>query len=408
LTGGHRGRSLVLVLLLLSVLAVFGFWEIRHSFEKNLRTDLVRIVRQAYEGQAEIGSVHLNLLTGNVRFRNVRFRFPLGQSGEYRTLFDFPGVDGHLSLLSLLTRVYDFRELTFLAPSVTGVMRDDGSDNYRQFFEKWREGVQTPHGGGAVVRSFRIRKGRVSWGIVGKPPVVEMREISGRVTSNPLMNRFQVRFSSPGLELRKAGGGVVLDAVRFSGSIEKGSLRDFRLGLSMRPSWFRVQGNVTQIQNVPFLDVFFHGTVGLSGLEPLLGGRTGDYSGVLLADGYIHGPAAQWEGNLRVNGSRVRIASHSYRKVFLKARFSSVSLDVHPFSAVLAKGGKMSATLIASLSTPNPVARLTVRQTRIPPLFPGGEPLEMSVGRDIPLSPKTSVVEEWIELANRLMGVPVS
>ena len=108
MTGGHRGRSLVLVLLLLSVLAVFGFWEIRHSFEKNLRTDLVRIVRQAYEGQAEIGSVHLNLLTGNVRFRNVRFRFPLGQSGEYRTLFDFPGVDGHLSLLSLLTRVYDF------------------------------------------------------------------------------------------------------------------------------------------------------------------------------------------------------------------------------------------------------------------------------------------------------------
>ena len=402
MTGGHRGRSLVLVLLLLSLLAVFGFWEIRHSFEKNLRTDLVRIVRQAYEGQVEIGSVQLNLLTGN-----VRFRFPLGQSGEYRTLFDFPGVDGHLSLLSLLTRVYDFRDLTFLEPSVTAVMRDDGADNYRQFFEKWREGVQTPHGGGAVVRSFRIRKGRVSWGIVGKPPVVEMRGISGRVTSNPLMNRFQVRFSSPGLQVKKAGRGVVLDAVRFSGSIEKGSLRDFRLGLSMRPSWFRVQGNVTQIQNVPFLDVFFHGTVGLSGLEPLLGGRNGDYSGVLLADGYIHGPAARWEGNLRVNGSRVRIASHAYRKVFLKARFSSVALDVRPFSAVLAKGGKMSATLTASLSTQNPAARLTVRQTRIP-LFPGGEPLEVSVGRDIPLSPKTSVVEEWIELGNRLMGVPVS
>lgn len=372
-----------------------------------MRTDLVRIVRQAYEGQVEIGSVQLNLLTGNVRFRNVRFRFPLGQSGEYRTLFDFPGVDGHLSLLSLLTRVYDFRDLTFLEPSVTAVMRDDGADNYRQFFEKWREGVQTPHGGGAVVRSFRIRKGRVSWGIVGKPPVVEMRGISGRVTSNPLMNRFQVRFSSPGLQVKKAGRGVVLDAVRFSGSIEKGSLRDFRLGLSMRPSWFRVQGNVTQIQNVPFLDVFFHGTVGLSGLEPLLGGRNGDYSGVLLADGYIHGPAARWEGNLRVNGSRVRIASHAYRKVFLKARFSSVALDVRPFSAVLAKGGKMSATLTASLSTQNPAARLTVRQTRIP-LFPGGEPLEVSVGRDIPLSPKTSVVEEWIELGNRLMGVPVS
>jgi hypothetical protein len=221
------------------------------------------------------------------------------------------------------------------------------------------------------------------------------------------MNRFQVRFSSPGLQVKKAGRGVVLDAVRFSGSIEKGSLRDFRLGLSMRPSWFRVQGNVTQIQNVPFLDVFFHGTVGLSGLEPLLGGRNGDYSGVLLADGYIHGPAARWEGNLRVNGSRVRIASHAYRKVFLKARFSSVALDVRPFSAVLAKGGKMSATLTASLSTQNPAARLTVRQTRIP-LFPGGEPLEVSVGRDIPLSPKTSVVEEWIELGNRLMGVPVS
>lgn len=67
----------------------------------------------------------------------------------------------------------------------------------------------------------------------------------------------------------------------------------------------------------------------------------------------------------------------------------------------------MSATLTASLSTQNPAARLTVRQTRIP-LFPGGEPLEVSVGRDIPLSPKTSVVEEWIELGNRLMGVPVS
>ena len=68
----------------------------------------------------------------------------------------------------------------------------------------------------------------------------------------------------------------------------------------------------------------------------------------------------------------------------------------------------MSATLQASLSTQNPSARLTVRQTRIPPLFPGSESLEMSVGREIPLSPKTSVLEEWIELANRLMGVPVS
>ena len=407
MVGGYRGRSLALSLLLISVLAVFGFWEIRHSFEKNLRTDLVRIVRQAYEGRVEIGSVHLNLLTGNVHFRNVRFRFPLGQSGEYRTLFDFPRVDGHLSLLSLLTRVYDFRDLTFRNPSITAVM-GNGADNYRGFFEKWREGVQTPHGGGAVVRSFKIRNGRVSWGFVGESPVVEMRDISGRVTSNPLMNRFQVRFSSPRLGIRKAGGGVVLDAVRFSGSIEQGSLRDFRLGLSMRPSWFRVQGNVTQIQNVPFLDVFFHGTVGLSGLEPLLGGKRGDYSGVLMADGYIHGPAARWEGNLRVNGSRVRIASHSYRRVFLKARFSSVELDVHPFSAVLAKGGDMSATLQASLSTQNPSARLTVRQTRIPPLFPGSESLEMSVGREIPLSPKTSVLEEWIELANRLMGVPVS
>ena len=206
MVGGYRGRSLALSLLLISVLAVFGFWEIRHSFEKNLRTDLVRIVRQAYEGRVEIGSVHLNLLTGNVHFRNVRFRFPLGPSGEYRTLFDFPRVDGHLSLLSLLTRVYDFRDLTFRNPSITAVM-GNGADNYRGFFEKWREGVQTPHGGGAVVRSFKIRNGRVSWGFVGESPVVEMRDISGRVTSNPLMNRFQVRFSSPRLGIRKAGGG---------------------------------------------------------------------------------------------------------------------------------------------------------------------------------------------------------
>ncbi len=407
MTGGYRGRSLVLFLVLGIVLAVFGFWEIRHAFEKTLRTDLVRTVREAYEGQVEIGSVHLNLLTGNVLFRKIRFRFPLGKTGKYRTLFDFPRVEGHLSLLSLLTRVYDFRDLTFIDPSITGVL-GEGADNYRGFIEKWREGVQTPNGGGAVVRSFKIRGGRISWGFADKPPVVEMTGLVGRVTSNPLMNRFEVRFSSPRFQIRKAGGGVVLDTVRFSGNVEKGSLRDFRLGLSMRPSWFRIQGNVTQIQNVPFLDVFFHGTIGLAGFEPLLGGKSGDYSGVLVADGYIHGPTAKWEGNLRVNGQRVRIASHSYRKVFLKARFSSVELEVHPFSAVLANGGDVSASLEADLSTQNPRARITLRQNRIQSLLPGSVPLEMSVGREISLSRKSSVLDEWIELANRLMGVPVS
>ena len=404
---GYRGQSLVLFLVLGIALAFSGFWEIRHVFEKSLRTDLVRTVREAYQGQVEIGSVHLNLLTGKVVFRKIRFRFPLEKTGEYRTLFNLPRVEGHLSLLSLLTRVYDFRDLTFSDPSVTGVTVN-GTDNFRRFFEKWREGIQPPNGGGAVVRSFEIRNGRVSWGYGNQLPVLEMTGLSGHVSSNPLMNRFQVRFSSPRFQIRKAGSGIVLDAVRFSGVFEKGSLRDFRLGLSMRPSWFRIQGNVTQIQNVPFLDVFFHGTVGLAGFEPLLDGKNGDYSGVLMTDGYIHGPAARWEGNLRVNGRRVRIASRPYRSVFLKARFSSGTLEVRPFSAVLENGGDVSATLEADLSTKSPGARLVLRQNRFRSPLPGGVPLEMSVGREIVLSRKASVLDEWIELANRLMGVPVS
>lgn len=405
--GMGRGKSLLLLVMLGVILVVAGLWEIRHSFEKTLRTDLVQTVQGAYQGQVKIGSVHLSLLLGKVTFRRILVQFPMGKEGGLQTLFTFPEVEGHLSLLSLLDRVYDFRDLTFFHPSITGVVRG-GDDNYRGFFEKWREGVQSPKGGGAIVRSFRAQDGQVSWGSEGSPPVLAMTGLSGRVSSNFLMNRFQVRFLSPRLFVRTGSGMVTLDAVRFSGNFEKGSLRDFRLGLSMRPSWFRIQGNVTRIQDVPFLDVFFHGTVGLAGFAPLLGGKAGSYSGVLLADGYVHGPAARWEGNLQVKGQGVRFATRQYRQVFLKARFSAQQLEVRPFTAALANGGDLSASLDAVLSTDRPQARLTFRQSRKSSRLFGGVPVEMTMGRQIALRRRSSVLAEWIELANRLMGVPVS
>ncbi len=406
--GLPRGR-------VLATLAVFGvfvlftaLYEIRHSFEQALRAELVRSVDSGFHGRIEIGSVDLSLFLGTVSFRQVRVLFPMGESGRsWRPLFFFPEVDGHVSLLSLLNRIYDFRDLTFHDPLVTGYVRGD-KDNYRGFFEKWRAGIRPSGEGGAIVHSFRVIDARVEWGPDRKPPLVVLEKLGGAVDSNLLMDRFRVRFSSPALTVQTGSGVVSVDGFRFMGSLERGSLRDFRVGLSMKPSWFWIKGNVTRIQDRPFLDLFFHGKIDLSGISPLLGGGPKGFSGSLRTDGYIHGPVHRWTGNLLIRGKKLVVSGTQYRSVSLRARFSPDRLHIQPFSAVFSRGGSVSARLIANLSTAAPVARIRIRQERRSPSVFGGVPIQVTVRRTIRLPRCSSVFGEWLELAGKVLGPSVS
>ncbi|MHB1286572.1 MAG: hypothetical protein ACYCYP_08455 [Leptospirales bacterium] len=408
MSGLPKGRVLSILVVLGVFVLLTVLYEVRHSFEQALRADLVRSVDSGFNGHIEIGSVDLSLLLGTVAFRQVRVLFPMGKNGQtWRPLFFFPEVDGHVSLLSLLNRIYDFQDLTFQHPLVTAYVQGD-TDNYRGFLEKWRSGIRPSGEGGATVRSFRVNDARIEWGPDLKTPLVVLKKLEGSVDSNLLMDRFRVRFSSPTLTLQTRSGVVHIDGFRFAGNVERGSLRDFRFELSMKPSWFWIKGNVTRIQDRPFLDLFFHGKIDLSVIAPLLGGKPKGFSGNLRTDGYIHGPIHHWNGNVLVQGGDLTVSGKRYRSVSLRARFAPERLHIQPFSAVLSNEGAISASLIANLSTKAPVARIKIRQDRRSPSILGDIPVQVTVTRTVRLPRRENVLDEWLELVGKVLGPSVS
>ncbi|MHB8542711.1 MAG: AsmA family protein [Leptospirales bacterium] len=404
----HRGRARVAVVVLGVFFLFIAFFEIRHSFEQDLKRDLVRSIGSGFHGRVEVGSVDLNLFWGKVSFRRVRVLFPMGDAGkEWRPLFFFPEVEGQVSLLSLLNRIYDFHDLTFHDPLVTGYIRGD-QDNYRGFLEKWRQGIHPSGEGGAIVHSFRVMNARVEWGPDGKPPLVVLEKLDGSVEPNLLMDRFRIRFSSPRLAVQTGSGVISIDGFNFMGSIERGSLRDFRIRLTMKPSWFWIEGNVTRIQDRPFLDLFFHGRVDLAGIAPLMKGANKGYGGSLRTDGYVHGPVHRWNGNLLIEGKHLNVSGTNYRSASLRARFSAKRLRIHPFSAVLDSGGTISADLSANLSTVDPTAQFRVLQDRRSSSVFGDIPIQVTVRHTVRLPRRSSVFEEWLELVGKVLGPSLS
>ena len=403
-----RGRARA-ALVILGVFVLFAaFYEVRYSFEQALKADLVRSIDSGFHGRVEVGSVGLNLLIGKVSFRRVRVLFPMGGTGpDWRPLFFFPEVEGHVSLLSLLNRIYDFHDLTFHDPLVTGYIRGD-QDNYRGILEQWRQGIRPSGEGGAIVHSFRVLNARVEWGPDGKSPLVVLEKLGGSVAANLLMDRFQIHFTSPRLSVQTGSGVISVDGVRFMGSIERGSLRDFRIGLSMKPSWFWIKGNVTRIQDRPFLDLFFHGRMELAGIAPLVGGGRSGFNGTLRTDGYVHGPVHRWNGNLLIQGEGLTVSGSNYRSVSLRARFSPKRLSIHPFSAVLSNGETISANLTANLSTVDPMAKIRVLQERRSPSVFGDIPIQVTVRHTVRLPRRSSVFKEWLELVGKVLGPSLS
>ncbi len=410
-----RGRARW-VFVVLGLLVVFGVvLEIRASFERMLRHDLVRAIESAFHGRVTIDSVRLNPFLGTVTFRKIQVAFPMSSgpspSGDFRPLFTFPEVDGHVSLFSLLNRVYDFEDLTFRNPLVTASF-DDGRDNYRKFLEEWRHGNQFSGEGGAIVRSFRVTGARIEWGSGGQKPEAVLSGLEGSVDSNLLMNRFRTRFSSQRFMVRRENGTVTIDGISFRGVFEKGSLRDFKFSLSMKPSWFWVKGNVTRIQDAPFLDLFFHGRLELRGLSPLFGGTetSGEtsMSGTIHTDGYVHGPADRWNGNLLVTGQDLTVSGKRYRSVSMKARFSPDRLHVDPLSMIRSQGETMTARVLADLSNAHPGARIRVSKTTHMPEGLGASPVQVTVARTIRLPRRSTTFGEWMELFERIMGPSLS
>lgn len=408
-----RARWIIFILGLVVVLA--AVFEIRASFERMLNRDLVRAIGQAFHGRVEIGSVRLNPFLGTVTFRGVRVSFPMsdgsGSSDDWRPLFTFPEVEGHVSLFSLLNRIYDFEDLTFLNPVVTATF-SDGRDNYRKFLDDWRQGSRLSGEGGAIVRSFKVVGARIEWGTEGQKPMAVLASLGGSVDSNLLMNRFKTQFSSPRFRVRTDNGTATIDGIAFTGMFEKGSLRDFKFSLSMKPSWFMIKGNVTRIQDAPFLDIFFHGRLELEGLSPLFGspGKSGEalMSGTIRTDGYIHGPADRWQGNLLVTGQDVRVSRKRYRSVSLKARFSPDRLHVDPLSLIRTRGGILTAQVLADLSNDHPGARIRVSKTSKMPESLGAAPIRVTVARTIRLPRRSTTFGEWMELFERMMAPSLS
>lgn len=410
-----RGRARW-IFVVLGLLVVFGVvLEIRASFERMLTRDLVRAIESAFHGRVTIGSVRLNPFLGTVTFRKIQVAFPMSpgpaSSGDFRPLFTFPEVDGHVSLFSLLNRIYDFEDLTFLNPLVTAFF-DDGRDNYRTFLEEWRQGNQFSGEGGAIVRSFRVVGARIEWGSGGQKPEAVLSGLEGSVDSNLLMNRFRTRFSSPRFRVRTENGTVTIDGVSFRGVFEKGSLRNFKFSLSMKPSWFWIKGNVTRIQDAPFLDLFFHGRLELAGFSPLFGGpgKPGEesMSGTIRTDGYVHGPAERWNGNLLVTGQDLTVSRKRYRSVSMKARFSPDRLHVDPLSLIRVRGGTMTAKILADLSNEHPGARIRVSKTTLMPDILGSAPVQVTVARTIRLPRRSTTFGEWMALFERMMAPSLS
>lgn len=391
------------------VLLFVSFLLLRFVLESGLSRELKSAVSNTFHGQLAIGSLKVGVFSRTLEVHGATISFPLSgtgqQSGPMTPLVTIRSVSGHFGILSLLNRVYDIEDLSLTGIRITAIDRG-GRDNFRSFLSQWSSGAHGGGEGGATVRDFHIRDASVLLDQGNGDPILSISGLEGEIRPNLLMDRFRARFHSGPLVLHFSGGVFSVPRTMLSGSFDSGSLRNFRVKLQQDPSWISVEGRVTRISESPFLDLFFHGNLHLSGWPALFqGAKTppATMKGVLRLDGYIHGPFDRWKGKALLRGDHLVLGGDLVDHLSVDSHFAPFLMVLDP---VRIDAGKrhVHGSLSALFSGKRPTAQVDMTVREPAPAFLGAVPMSIRVTRTIPLFGRGTGHDPWKALWKKVMG----
>lgn len=391
------------------VLFFLSLFLLGQVLESALSRGLERSVTRTFHGTLSIQSLKVDIFSRTLELRGATISFPLSPgangAGPMTPLVRIREVSGHFGIFSLLNRVYDISDLSFSGVQITAIDQG-GRDNFRHFLSQWSSGIHGGEEGGATVGDFRIRDSSIVL-IKGNGDVLlGIRGLEGEIRPNLLMDRFRARFHSGPLRIHFPGGDLTIPKTRLSGSVDSGTLRDFRVDLLQNPTHVSIEGRVTQISESPFLDLFFHGILDLPGLMAMFSHSqktSGKMKGILRLDGYIHGPFDHWKGKALLKGKTLLLGGESIDRLSVDAHFAPFLVRLDP---VLIDSGKrhVHGTLFARLSGKDPEAKVNMTVNLLSPSFLGSAPMSVTVYRRIPLSGEGLFSNSWKNLWKKVMG----